>query len=114
MSTVSGWAEPYLIFDCPSCGQHHEGPLRVTASWDAVRVYPTQEVAPGMAAEVLAAQPRIVIKDRRVTTSACRCVFSRRRWHVDVDFDGPGKPGRLVVEKLPGAEYASAASPGTG
>lgn len=104
MSIVSGSAAPYLIFDCPTCGVSSEGVLEVTVSWDPVRVFPKRTVGPGMVADDLSAEPRIVVRDRWVATSACRCAFSLRCWRVDVDPGVEGKAPRLLVTRLPGAE----------
>jgi hypothetical protein len=114
MSTVSGCAEPDLIFDCPVCGVHWEGPLLVTVSADPVQVFPRWEVAPGMWVEDLSQEPRLLMVNQRVATAACRCVFSSERWTVDLEPGPGGKPGTLLVYRKLDLDRASAASPGTG
>jgi hypothetical protein len=114
MSTVSGCAEPDLIFDCPVCGVHWEGPLLVTVASDPVQVFPRWEVAPGLWVEDLGQPAQLLMVNQRVSTAACRCVFSLERWVVDLAPGPEGKPGTLLVYRKLDFDHVSAAPSGAG
>jgi hypothetical protein len=90
MATSTGELCDDLVFDCPTCGVHHEGLLTITVDSEVAGTYLDLDVSHWFIRQVLGTS---ACRDRFVT----RSILDEPEWDMQIVTYGDGRPGVLTV-----------------
>ena len=98
MTTSKGTlAEQRVVFDCPVCGVHHDGPLTIEVRAETIDVRDMEPLWPGGPLVGIPGTERPHVTHRVMTTSACDDEFIMELYDVGLTSYDDDRPALLHV-----------------